>query len=241
MRMIILYLSIIVLAVSCGVVWGIQYNRNHVFPFLMVQSIKSYFGIKPNFTIRNIEVEAKAQIYASFNRKANIVMIGDSLTDIAEWSDIFPNASIVNRGIGGDTADGILSRMDGILSVGAKKAFIMVGINDLSKGTSPSDILNDYSKIVKILIEHGHRVYIQSTLFCNVKLEPILCKGNLNKINALNAGLEQLAKQHGLTYINLNSELSLNGQLDDIYTHDGIHLNAFGYKVWKTKIEQYIN
>jgi lysophospholipase L1-like esterase len=239
MRMIFLYLSIIVLAVTCGFRWGIKYNQNMVFPFHLVQSIKSYFGLKPGFTDRGIE--AKAQIYASFNRKANTVMIGDSLTEIADWSDIFPDVSIVNRGIGGDTANGVLSRMDGVLSVGAKKAFIMVGINDLLKGISPSIILDDYSKIVKILIEHGHQVYIQSTLFCNGNLLSVACTKNLNKINILNAGLEQLAKQHGLTYINLNSDLSLNGQLNELYTYDGLHLNASGYKVWKNKIEQYIN
>ena len=227
------------LSVSCGVIWGIQYNKNTIFPFRLVQSIKSYFGLKPGFTDRGIA--AKAQIYASFNRKANTVMIGDSLTDIADWSDIFPGASVVNRGIGGDTANGILSRMDGVLSVGAKKAFIMVGINDLLKGVSPSDILEDYSKIVKILIEHGHQVYIQSTLFCNGTLLSVACTRNLNKISVLNTGLEQLAKQHGLTYINLNSDLSLDGQLNELYTYDGLHLNAFGYEVWKNKIEQYIN
>ncbi len=239
MRMVFYYLGIIVLVLICGFNWGIQYNKNQSFPFHLVQSIKSYFGTKPGFTDRGLE--AKAQIFVSFNRKANIVMIGDSLTDIAEWSEIFPDASIVNRGIGGDTANGILSRMDGILSVGAKKAFIMVGINDLLKGVSPSDILEDYSKIVKILIEHGHQVYIQSTLFCNGTLLSVVCTKNLNKINVLNSGLDQLAKQHGLTYINLNSDLSFNGQLNELYTYDGLHLNASGYEVWKTKIEQYIN
>lgn len=237
--MIILYLSIIMLSVTFGFSWGIKYNKNQFFPFHLVQSIKSYFGIKPGFTDRGIA--AKAQIFSTFTRKANIVMIGDSLTDIAEWSEIFPDASIVNRGIGGDTANGILSRMDGVLSVGAKKAFIMVGINDLLKGVSPSDILEDYSKIVKILIEHGHQVYIQSTLFCNGNLLPVACTKNLNKINILNASLEQLTKQHGLTYINLNSDLSLNGQLNELYTYDGLHLSASGYEVWKNKIEQYIN
>ena len=35
--------------------------------------------------------------------KADIVMIGGSIIDRAEWNELFSNISIVNRGISGDT------------------------------------------------------------------------------------------------------------------------------------------
>lgn len=205
----------------------------------MVQSVKTYLGLKSFLKDRNIEERAK--IYAAFNRHVDVVMIGDSLTDHADWADVFNMPAIANRGISGDTAKGILARMEGIISVGAKKAFIMVGINDLSQGESPLAILEDYANIIKTLTNHGTQVFIQSTLLCNKELGPANCEGLIDKINSLNSGLEQLAKQNKLIYINLNADLAANGELNALYTFDGIHLNATGYKVWKKSIEQYVN
>ena len=51
------------------------------------------------------------------NGKPDVVMIGDSLTDGAEWREIFPDQKIVNRGIDSDTTDGVLARLDEIVSI----------------------------------------------------------------------------------------------------------------------------
>lgn len=38
----------------------------------------------------------------------DVVMIGESITDGAEWREVFPNVAIVNRGINGDKCAGVL-------------------------------------------------------------------------------------------------------------------------------------
>jgi len=70
------------------------------------------------------------------NHDYDIVFIGDSLTDSAEWEDLFPSSNIANRGIGGDRTNGVLKRMNSIYSTNASKAFIMLGINDLKFGSN---------------------------------------------------------------------------------------------------------
>ena len=45
----------------------------------------------------------------------SIVFLGDSLTDRAEWAEFFPDKRIINRGVGGDTTEGVLNRLDEII------------------------------------------------------------------------------------------------------------------------------
>ncbi|MDQ6986770.1 MAG: hypothetical protein Q9M25_03095, partial [Mariprofundaceae bacterium] len=60
----------------------------------------------------------------------DIVMIGDSLTEHGDWRSLLPALNIANRGISGDHTDGVVRRLDSIISTGAIRAFIMLGIND---------------------------------------------------------------------------------------------------------------
>jgi len=83
--------------------------------------------------------------------QADIVMVGDSITEGAEWHELFPNLLIVNRGIGWDTTEGLLHRMESIYSTGAKKAFVMIGINDLGQSRSVNEIFTFYLEICLVV------------------------------------------------------------------------------------------
>lgn len=71
-------------------------------------------------------------------------MVGDSITQAGMWEDMFPDIRIANRGIGSDRTDDVLRRINPILSVGAHRAFIMLGVNDISPDRSVDDIVRDY-------------------------------------------------------------------------------------------------
>lgn len=61
----------------------------------------------------------------------SIVFLGDSLTFRTEWSELFPEEIVINRGIGRDTTAGVLKRLDHIIEAKPKKIFILIGVNDL--------------------------------------------------------------------------------------------------------------
>ena len=86
----------------------------------------------------------------------DVVFIGDSITDNADWYDIFPNLTIANRSIGSDTIAGILNRMDTIINTKMEKAFIMIGINDIDRRIDIDVIFNNI------------KPFIQSTLLTNL-------------------------------------------------------------------------
>jgi len=56
----------------------------------------------------------KKSFFETFGSRAAVVMIGDSLTDGAEWGEMFPGTAVVNRGVDGDTTAGVLRRMEAI-------------------------------------------------------------------------------------------------------------------------------
>ena len=167
--------------------------------------------------------------------QADIVMVGDSITEGAEWHELFPNLSIVNRGIGWDTTEGLLHRMESIYSTAANKAFIMIGTNDLGQNRSVDEIFADYVKVLEQLISHNITPYIQSTILAGGR------HIDRNKsIMLLNLRLKIWAEENALVFIDLNQYLAADGSLNMSFSDDGIHLNGQGYAVWKTAIHKYL-
>lgn len=63
--------------------------------------------------------------------KEQIVFIGNSITNMHEWWEAFGNHNIVNRGTSGAVSDELLQNLESMISGKPKKAFIMIGTNDL--------------------------------------------------------------------------------------------------------------
>jgi len=53
----------------------------------------------------------------------DIIFLGNSITDGAEWSEMFDNNYVKNRGISGDVSAGIINKLDEVLSVPPQKFF----------------------------------------------------------------------------------------------------------------------
>ena len=100
-----------------------------------------------------------------------IIFLGDSITDWCQWSELFPNSNIKNRGIGGDRVDGILQRLPEVVSSLPDKIFLMVGVNDLSWGVDIQEIVRSYERVIQKISENtpGTTIYVQSVLPVNLK------------------------------------------------------------------------
>lgn len=214
--------------------YGLLTIQYQIFPFELIRATKNL--ITGNAGNASPYYLHKKSFFETFGQKEyDIVFIGDSITDGAEWEDMFPKYKIANRGIGGDTTSGILNRMDSILSTQASKAFIMVGINDFSRGDAVDTVFNNYKIIVERLKRSGLKVYIQSTILAGNR-----SSGLNEKINSLNSKLKTFSEKNNLTYIDLNNKLSENGLLSTAFTLDDVHLNGEGYKAWKASIKKHI-
>ena len=58
--------------------------------------------------------------------KNDIVFLGNSISDGAEWSELFADNHIKNRGISGDFTIGVLNRLDEISIRKPKKVFLLI-------------------------------------------------------------------------------------------------------------------
>lgn len=81
----------------------------------------------------NPKYVAKASLYPLYTRQKNIVMLGSSLTGNVNWDELLDRSDVANRGIDGDISEGILARMEYVLSVDPEICFIELGINDIAK------------------------------------------------------------------------------------------------------------
>jgi lysophospholipase L1-like esterase len=170
-----------------------------------------------------------------------IIFLGDSLTDLCEWSEFFSTKQVKNRGICGDTTDGVLNRLPNIIESRPQKLFIMIGINDLSQGREVLEILNSYKVILETLQEQTPKtkVFIQSLLPVNSQEFPNRKPETNKKIIEINEALKEFAKDFSFQYIDLHSSfLDKNSEVDAQYTSDGVHLNGQGYLIWKRIIEK---
>jgi lysophospholipase L1-like esterase len=183
----------------------------------------------------------RTTFFRAFGQHADIVMIGDSLTDAAEWHEMFPQLSIVNRGIDNDTTDGVLARLDDIIAAKPRLAFVMIGVNDFSNArTSVDGVLSNYRAIVARLRQGGTKVVIESTLPCNETLGKWKsCQAINGKIRRLDGELAKLASSD-VVYVDLAAVLTDAHGVKQQFTYDGVHLNGEGYRAWRDAIARYM-
>ena len=66
--------------------------------------------------------------------------------------------------------------------------------------------------------------------------------GKTNDVPQINRLLVKYCKRHRITFINLFPKFVRHGcnELRKDMTVDGLHLNAFGYKVWAFEMHKYL-
>ena len=162
--------------------------------------------------------------------EAKIMMLGDSITDEGEWSELWGEV-VQNRGISGDTTSGVLDRLY-TLNPNTKRVFIMIGVNDIMRGFSEDFVFENYKKIIKFFQEKNIAVVIQATLYIGESR-----KQNFNpKIEKLNKNLEDFAKEKSIKFVDLNPILAPNKVLKQEFTKDDLHLNKKAYRLWIKEI-----
>jgi lysophospholipase L1-like esterase len=172
------------------------------------------------------------------NGEGEVVFAGDSITRAMPWEELTP---VRNRGIGGDTSDGLLRRFDEITASAPAQVFINIGTNDLSRGFAVTDVLANVRKMVS-RCESGTQVLIVSVLPINVGLDDKVVNRNKRKaIPVLNAGLRKIAEDAGATYIDLWPAFAdTDGQLRADLTSDGVHLSVAGKILYAETIRPYV-
>ncbi len=170
-------------------------------------------------------------------KKHAIVFLGNSITEVGQWSELFSDKNVINRGISGDVTYGVLNRLPFILSQKPKKIFLAIGVNDIKRGASVEEVYANHERIIKLITQTSPKtkLYVESILPVNESmLADIYVKITNQRIIKANQKLQELAAKYGCVYVDLHqSELKgKDGQLKKELSTDGLHLQPLAYIVW---------
>ncbi len=190
----------------------------------------------------HIRRQAKAhEVLDRYAIKGQIVFTGSSLMEqfpITEMAQTLPHRPIVyNRGIGGDTIDGLDERLNGaVLDLEPRKLFINIGTNDIS---SPDYERETMLKKYRALL-YRIKAALPETEIIIMSYYPVNRTELFNtewfgartneELDIVNGRLEKMAGEIGAKYVNVSDCLKdENGNLTAEYSIDGMHMYANGY------------
>jgi lysophospholipase L1-like esterase len=160
----------------------------------------------------------------------DIVFLGDSITAQGSWAQWFPGLPVKVRGIGGDSAHGVLARVDQVLGKPGR-LFLMIGTNDVADGTPTERIVATVGQIVDTIRRRSPAtvLLVQSVTPRTAALAPA--------IRAVNADLAGLATAAGATYVELFDLMcDEQGALRPGFSHDTLHLEPPAYDIWREAV-----
>lgn len=171
-------------------------------------------------------------------KNPKLIFIGDSLTEYFNWQNRFSEYDAVNLGISGETVEGLLGRIDRIISSikNPDYIFIMTGINNIAM--EDFKILESYKKIVSELSSKFKETVIIVQSILPVNLYWI----DNGIIKTINRKLKEIAHELNAEYLDVFSHFidSKGSPNSEYFLDDGVHLNDKGYDVWAKAVEGFL-
>ncbi len=157
-----------------------------------------------------IELWLAMKVRGEEPQQPSIVMLGDSLTEVANWKILARCRSISNLGIGGNSTAQMLDRLSDALSKNPKLVFVMAGTNDARRYVPNAETLANLRTIEAKVTERG-------IAYASLTPPPLPSRGS-----AVDAAIS-------------GASLPIPFTLDDLQD-DQIHLRRSGYAKWRDAI-----
>ncbi|WP_276353093.1 GDSL-type esterase/lipase family protein [Cohnella caldifontis] len=208
------------------------------------------------------EKKEKARKYKILNqlaRKGQTVLVGSSLMEFFPIHELMQtlghSSCIYNRGIAGYVTTELLASMEEcIFELEPSKIFINIGTNDISAPDYRVErLLANYDEILTRIAERlpECRVFVMAYYPVNAKavfpfvdraaMEEVFRRRTNEAIREANEAIERLASKHGYPFIDVNEGLvDSEGNLNEEFAIDGIHMFANGYAVILRNLLEYL-
>lgn len=176
----------------------------------------------------------------------NYLFLGDSITELYDLDEHFPDMPVVNSGISGNVTEDILDDMRGrVYQYNPSKVFLLIGTNDIQEEVSEEDIVNNIKEIISSIKANRPyaEIYLESIYPVDEDKEASRDRTN-EEIMDINNQLEKYCRDENITYINLFDLLvdpdQEEAEIRDEYSDDGLHLTEEGYEIVTKEIMKYI-
>jgi lysophospholipase L1-like esterase len=187
-----------------------------------------------------------ARLVAAIAPKRLAVLAGDSIS-LRFPAAKLPGYRILNQGISGDTSAGLLKRLSAFDQTKPEVIFVMIGINDLLRGRSNTEILDDQKRIIQDLKAHHPKAKIVLQSVLPHAIERVTWEGRdrlleipNRRIKILNDSIKAIAKKEAVHFFNLYPLFAdSQGNLRRELSSDGLHLSDRGYETWSIALQVY--
>lgn len=171
-------------------------------------------------------------------KPGEIVFLGNSITEQGDdWAERLGNSKVRNRGISGDTTDGVLERLGEIIFFKPKQVFILIGINDLF--IEDRTVQTVHSHIIAI-INQIHQDSPDTEIFVQSIL-PTTTDSIKEKIQQTNQMLRDSESDQPYQFIEIHDRFATDEDAMDMnLSVDGVHLNESGYELWGNTIKDLV-
>ncbi|MEH2159644.1 MAG: SGNH/GDSL hydrolase family protein [Nostoc sp.] len=192
-------------------------------------------------------LKQEAKVAADQRTSHLTILAGDSLS---LWfpPELLPEGkNWLNQGISGETSNGLLKRLKIFDRTQPEVIFVMIGINDLIRGVSNEEILDNQRQIINYLRKTHPTAQIVVQSILPHAAEETTWKGRdkllavtNSRIRELNQRLQSISTKKDVKFLDLYPLFTdKQGNLRREFTTDGLHLSPEGYMVWRSALQIY--
>ena len=200
-----------------------------------------------------LKEQAKIQTkYRELNQvsvlKPDIIFIGDSIVEYYPMQELFGiEKTIVNRGIRGYQTRLLLENLDAHLYGDAvDQIVLLIGTNDIGKDVPMNEALDNLERVIQSIARDYPLTEIKLLSILPVnegeKYKKTVYIRTNEKIREWNQAYEALTSAYmQVDFVPVYDSLTdSEGQLQSVYTTDGLHLSVTGYQSLSDALKTYL-
>jgi lysophospholipase L1-like esterase len=196
-----------------------------------MNSDRIYLGLVPLLrgTARSARRKSAEGFASEYIAPGNVVFLGDSITERGAWNEWFPELNAINRGIGWDTSEDVLARLNGAIHDPVAVS-LLVGTNDLHTSRRLAN-LDGIARRVAQIVTNIQSEAPSAEIFLNAVMPRTSYFAP--RIRTLNEQYRAIAEQRGCTFVDTWELLADDtGAIRREFTIDNLHLSPSGYEAW---------
>lgn len=172
--------------------------------------------------------------------KGGIVFVGSSSIRMWKLDKSFPGVNAINRGFGGsELADTVHFAERIVFKYEPKTIVVYAGDNDIGKGKSPEQVVDDFKKLVQLVNEKS-----PASKLVYIAIKPSIKRWALHdKKTVANSAISKICQQtKNIEYVDVvKPMLGENGEpRPSLFLKDGLHMTDAGYELWTSIVKPYI-
>lgn len=163
------------------------------------------------------------------------VFVGDDLIAEGLWNELFPDSSVRNRGINGQSTNDLLLRIVPLAQAKPARIVLNIGANDALQQLDAVHTMANYRELVNLIGSFSPNTSILVSSILPLDSE------SAERTLILNEQLQQLAEKHNLIYVDLAAKV-----LDDkgVFLRDmadnRFRLLGPGYRHWQALLSPHL-